>query len=107
MKYLGAMTELENDFDEGEFDVSDAIISKTKASLEWEEDGLQYHALLSSADGVHYYGRFGVERLNDEWTIQAIKYTADDGGVLLYAKWAENETGNGGCCFFELEPSEA
>jgi len=105
MKFAGTITELELDLEDYHHDIDQAVVTKNRIAMDWEEDGEKFHAVLTSTDGVNYEGNFGLTELDKKWKMDAAKYTAADKDVLLLLKWIQTDSGDEGSCIVILEPS--
>lgn len=106
MRCIGSFTTLEIDIDEINGDISEAVVTDSKISIDWVEDGENYFASLHSTNGIEYDGTFGEPILNDACKMTGVKYEALDGSVLLLAKWVRKDLGTAGACYFEFFPAE-
>lgn len=106
MKFTGTITELGLDVDDCDFDVRDAVVSRDRIAIDWEEDGQLFHAVLKSSDGTYFDGHYGSPQPNSQWTMQGTKYTAADKSVLLLVKWIQTDNGFAGWTIFELQPTD-
>lgn len=102
MRCSGTYTDLEIDIDETNGDIIEAVVTESKISIDWVEDGESFHASLASSDGVEYHGSFGEPVLNRACKMKGIKYATADGSILLLARWNRFDTGTSGSCYFEL-----
>ncbi len=106
MKFSGVVTELQRDIDDADFPVSEAVITKKRVAIDWDEHGELFHAVLYSTDGgIIYTGNYGTPIPKKNWFMTATKYDAADGSVLLLCKWVQedDEFPNSGASFFELD----
>jgi hypothetical protein len=105
MRYKGNVINLAADIEQEKSDIQEAIVTNQKISSDWEESDTEFHAQLISKDnGVTYTGSFGYPELNRNCTMKAKKYTANNGEILLWITWEDQESGNGGIDIIRLKP---
>jgi hypothetical protein len=93
MRLTGQMFEVEG-LDEFSSDVTEAVVTNSKISFDWDEDGEFMHAELHSTDGgTEYKGHFGSPRPEKGCVMEATRFQSKDGGVLLWLKWHRKDTG--------------
>lgn len=91
------------ELDNYDYKVDEAVITKSKLSLAWKEEDVQFHLLASSKDGGHTYaGTYGCPVLNSQWKMELTRYTAVTGSVLLVGHWWQEDNGNESYCLFQL-----
>lgn len=68
MQYKGTITEFDDDIDLDEFhyEIDDAVVTDTRISIEWDEDGQKCFAKLQSTNGFTFSGVFGTPLLNNQ-----------------------------------------
>lgn len=103
MKYTGCMTELGIEIDEYDFKVEDAVVTKDRIAIDWQENEVLHHAVLKSIDGTNYIGNFGAALPKTEWKIQGKKYAAPDKSVVLLLRWTQEDFGRAGWVVVELD----
>lgn len=54
MRCAGVYTELKIDIEETDGDIVDAVVTESKISIDWIEEGNSFFALLTSSDGAEY-----------------------------------------------------
>jgi hypothetical protein len=102
---MAKMTGILFDIDLSEYDweIDEAVVTKSKIALDWEENGELFHLLAVSHDeGCTYSGKYGSPQPNPDWTMELTRYTAVDRSVFLVAYWHQTDTGNEGSCVFQL-----
>ena len=104
MRHNGTYTELEIDIDETDGDITEAVVTESKISIDWVEDGQNFFASLHSTDGIEYEGNFGEPVLSDACKMSGTKYMAAYGSVLLLVRWTHQDLATSGSCYFELDP---
>jgi hypothetical protein len=106
VKYSGVITEIEGELEDGDWIVSEAIVTDTRVCIDWIEGVQSFHAKLESDDGVTFEGHYGTPIPNSNWSMTGVKYTAADGSVLLLLKWDQSDNGIGGWAVLGLEHDE-
>jgi hypothetical protein len=101
MKMTGHFFDVEG-MDEWHVAVDDAIVTNKKISLDWEDDGYKYNAILTSEDGTQYCGTFGSPRPMPKNTMKARRYKSTNGDELLWMTWYSDETKNESTCIVHL-----
>lgn len=93
MKLNGIWFDVEG-LDEYTCVISDAVVTKEKLALDWTEDGSFFHALLTSTDGgTWYFGTYGSPGPEAGCHMEAQRFDAKSGEVLLRVKWFRKDTG--------------
>lgn len=62
MRYAGVVTDLEEDLEDGDAEVREAVVTDTRISLDWDEEHQSFHMQLTSTDGVTFQGHYGSPR---------------------------------------------
>ena len=101
MKMTGCFFNVEG-MDEWDLAVDDAIVTNSRMSLDWEEDGYKYNAVLKSEDGAQYHGTFGSPGPMPKNTIEARRFKSTNGDELLWMKWYSDDSNNEGTCIVHL-----
>jgi hypothetical protein len=104
MKYTGCMTELGIEIDHFNFEVEDAVVTRDRIAMDWQENEVRHHAVLKSNDGTNFIGNFGAAVPKTEWKIQGKKYTAADKSMVLLLRWTQEDFGRAGWVVVELDP---
>ena len=105
MKCSGVVTELEIEMDEADFAVTEAVVTKNRISIDWDEYGKVFNVVMNSTDGgATYEGIYGDPRPNANWSMTATRYDSANGSILLLAEWVQEDGGKSGVCMFELDP---
>jgi hypothetical protein len=108
MKCVGVITDLDQNLDDADYEISEAIVTRDRIAMDWEEDGTDFHLIARSNDGgATYQGNYGSPSPHQERTIELTKYVAADKAVLLLGKWYERDSGNEGWTIFELEQADS
>ncbi|MEX1094604.1 MAG: four helix bundle protein [Planctomycetales bacterium] len=85
-------------------DVREAVVTKERIALTWEEEGQIFHAALRSEDGgCSYEGRFGEFGDEQAGTMAGWCYRSRCGDYLLWVEWFRPDTGYGGTSVFGFE----
>lgn len=87
-RYQGQMTNLADE-GQGRYPVSEAVLTETELQIDWIEDGQRSHLRATSSDGISYSGTFGYPQLDEQREVDAKRYEAQDGSVLLLARWLD------------------
>lgn len=104
MKLAGYMHDIEN-LDEYDSRVTDAVITNSKISFDWDEDE-GFHATMQSSDGgITYHGTFGSPTPEAGCVIEGTRFQAKNGEILLWLRWYREDTGNEGSCIVHLADS--
>lgn len=102
MRVTGQWYEVDG-MDEPTCDIQDAIVTKDRIALDWEENGDMFHALLHSTDGgYNYQGHFGERLLDTNCVIEAWRFRSVAGDELLWVTWHRKDTGFGGTSLVHL-----
>lgn len=101
MRFAGTWQEVE-DLEEDAFEISEAIVTKSRIAIDWEEGGDPRHAMLHSDDGYFYRGTFGFPQLDSENKLEAWRYRSVAGDELLWIKWELGESGAAGTAMIHL-----
>lgn len=105
MRYKGNLLDFDDDLDESNVPIQEAVINDKKISLDWEEGDSQFHALLNSIDGgIVYSGTYGEPTPSDSYKMQAKRFVANNGEIILWATWENESRGTGGISVFRLKP---
>jgi hypothetical protein len=102
---MAKLTGIIYDVDLSEYDskIDEAVVTRNRIAIDWEEDGETLHLLAQSKDGgCSYVGNYGSPQPNKNWVMELTRYTATDGSVILIGYWRQKDTGNEGSCLFEL-----
>jgi len=88
-----------------EYDVREAVVTKDRISIDWNEGGETGHLEATSDDGVTFRGVYGYPH-PDRWrSFHLVRYTAGN-RVLLYGTWRNDAGNNTGHWLFALSPDE-
>lgn len=80
--------------DEYTVPIPEAVVTDTRISLDWEENGYRYNAILESSDGGNYYsGHYGSPGPEKVAFIEASRFTSKSGQELLWLYWCREDTG--------------
>ena len=101
MRFVGSVCDYLEDWSR----VREAIVTKDRVAIDWEEDGERWHVVAHSSDGGRTYrGNYGYDRPNPNWVMELKRYRAPDGAVLLLARWWDRDSGEEAECLFRLDP---
>ena len=84
--------------------VTDAVITKERISLDWEEAGASGHLEASSTDGVRFKGTYGYRQPLPSRHIELTLFKSEGSGLALVCHWWNTENGNEGDWLFQLRP---
>lgn len=87
-----------------EEDVRQAIVTKERIAMDWDEDGELFLATLHSEDGYFYEGTFGSPRPEPSTRMSGYLYKSVSGEYLFWAEWNRSDTGFGGANIIFLSP---
>ena len=91
------------DFNEYNYEVDEAVVTKNRIAIDWREDGIPFHFVGQSNDGGNtYVGNYGSPQPDKKWNMEISRFTAADGRVLLIARWHQTDNGREGSSAFEL-----
>lgn len=102
MRMSGEWYEVDG-MDDPTSEVHDAIVTKERLALDWNEGGGEFHAVLQSSDGGYsYQGTFGEPRLDPNCIIEAWRYRSIAGDELFWVTWHRKDTGFGGSSMLHI-----
>ena len=101
MKLTGESFDVEG-LDEYTYEITDAVVTDKRISLDWEQDGFMYNAIMNSEDGTNYVGAFGSPRPENGCHMEARRFKAKSGEELLWLKWNRKDTGYEGVSIVHL-----
>jgi len=101
MKYSGHILDFFNE-KQARYEVSEAVLSDSKLSIDWTEGDLECHLDATSDDGFTFRGSFGAPRPDAGWGLEVEKYTGRQ-QVLLFGRWWRDD-GERGYWAFLLSP---
>ena len=102
MRLTGKMYDVDG-LDEAASDIEESVITSSRIALDWDEDNERFHAVLHSKDGgITYQGNFGSPEPEAKWVMEAIRFTATNGQVLLWLKWHQKDRAVGGANIVHL-----
>ncbi|MCE3014797.1 MAG: hypothetical protein ACK56W_18220 [Pirellula sp.] len=102
MKLTGVSYDVEG-LEEYTYVITEAVMTDKRISMDWEESGYVYNAIMNSEDGGTYYvGTFGSPRPESSCHIEARRFRAKSGEELLWLKWNREDTGYEGVAIVHL-----
>lgn len=89
--------------DEYDCKLKDAVVTNARIAIDWIEGEEWLHALLTSEDGgTLYKGNFGSPKPEKGCEMEAIRFTAKNGELLLWVTWKREDRGVGGSSIIHL-----
>lgn len=103
MRFGGSVS----DYLEDDGTVFEAIVTRKRISIDWQEDGDQQCLMATSQDGQAYRGTFGFGRPSPNCPIHLELFKSKSGEVILIGNWRDDDDGDGGRILFRLFPEVA
>lgn len=91
-------------YEEVDFHFTEAIVTKDRIAIDWNEEGTKAGLVAHSTDGSSYSGNMGFPRPDEEGFAEFRLYKAKDGELVLLGKWWRTDATNGGSWLLRLHP---
>jgi hypothetical protein len=89
------------------YQVTDAIFTGNRVSIDWDGDDKTNHLEADSTDGHTFRGHYGNNDLDDNRHVEFTLFKSAAGELLFVGRWWNTETGGGDGWLFRLVPQKS
>jgi len=84
---------------EEDYRITSIIVTPTRVSLDFDDDGARGHAIATSSDGFVYTGYWGYPSFADQRHLGRVRlqrFISNTGQQILFGSWEDEQSGKKG-----------
>ncbi|QDU38202.1 hypothetical protein Mal4_25270 [Maioricimonas rarisocia] len=84
---------------EEDYNITSIIVTPTRVSLDFDDEGAHGHAIATSSDGFVYTGYWGYPAFADQRQMGPVRlqrFISNAGQQILFGSWVDEESGEQG-----------